>query len=93
MRTVSMHVHHAIVGVPCINVVIGVVLGELHVARVVPVLLVCDVVVRLTLVLIPFHRSHCFHRSHFPQPFFCIWRYNVCKLRLFPRPCSFLAQR
>ena len=41
-------VHHAIVGV---NVVIGVVLGELHVVRVVPVLLVCDDVVRLTLVL------------------------------------------
>ena len=52
MRAVSMHVHHAIVGVPCVNVVIGVVLGELHVVRVVPVLLVCDVVVRLTLVLI-----------------------------------------
>ena len=40
MRAVSMHVHHAIVGVPCVNVVIGVVLGELHVVRVVPVLLV-----------------------------------------------------
>ena len=51
MRAVSMHVHHAIVGVPCVNVVIGVVLGELHVGRVVPVLLVCDDVVRLTLVL------------------------------------------
>ena len=47
MRAVSMHVHHAIVGVPCVNVVIGVVLGELHVVRVVPVLLVCDAVVRL----------------------------------------------
>ena len=52
MRAVSMHVHHAIVGVPCVNVVIGVVLGELHVVRVVPVLLVCDAVGRLTLVLI-----------------------------------------
>ena len=33
MRAVSMHVHHAIVGVPCVNVVIGVVFGELHVVR------------------------------------------------------------
>ena len=47
MRAVSMHVHQAIVGVPYVNVVIGVVLGELHVVRVVPVLLVCDAVVRL----------------------------------------------
>ena len=47
MRAVSMHVHHAIVGVPCVNVAIGVVLGELHVVRVVPVF-VCDVVVDLT---------------------------------------------
>ena len=51
MRTVSMHVHHAIVGVPCVNVVIGAVLGELHVVRVVPVF-VCDAVVDFTL------RSH-----------------------------------
>ena len=51
MRAVSMHVHHAIVGVPCFNVVIGVVLGELHVVRVVPVF-VCDAVVDITL------RSH-----------------------------------
>ena len=36
---------HAIVEVPCVNVVIGVVLGELHVARVVPVFFVCDAVV------------------------------------------------
>ena len=64
MRAVSMHVHHAIVGVPCVNVVIGVVLGELHVVRVVPVLLVCDAVVRHSF-LIALHRSHCFHRSHF----------------------------
>ena len=48
----------------CVNVVIGVVLGGLHVVRVVPVV-VCDAVVRRTLVLIAFHRSHCFHRSHF----------------------------
>ena len=48
MRAVSMHVHHAIVGVPCVNVVIGAVLGELHVVRVVPVF-VCDAAVDLTL--------------------------------------------
>ena len=41
-RAVSMHVRHASVEVQvqCVNVVIGVVLGELHVVRVVPV--VCD---------------------------------------------------
>ena len=49
----------------CANVVIGVVLGELHVVRVVPVVVFDDAVVRRTLVLIAFHRSHCFHRSHF----------------------------
>ena len=59
------HVHHAIVGVPCVNVVIGVVLGELHVVRVVPVF-VCDAVVDIShFVLIAFHRSHCFHRNYF----------------------------
>ena len=40
MRASSVHVRHAIVEVPCVNVVIGVVLGELVVARVVPVFLV-----------------------------------------------------
>ena len=54
MRAVSMHVHHAIVGVPCVNVVIGVVLGELHVVRVVPVFVCHEAVVRRTLVLIAF---------------------------------------
>ena len=39
-RASSVHVRHAIVEVPCVNVVIGVVLGELHVVRVVPVFLV-----------------------------------------------------
>ena len=59
----SMHdVHHAIVGV---NVVIGVVLGELHVVRVVPVVVCDDAVVRRTLVLIALCRNHCFRRSHF----------------------------
>ena len=50
MRAVSMHVHHAIVGFPCVNVSIDVELDKLHVERVVPVF-VCDVVVDLTLVL------------------------------------------
>ena len=64
---VSVHVRHASVEVrvQCVNVVIGVVLGELHVVRVVPVVVCDDAVVRRTLVLIAFHRSHCFHRSHF----------------------------
>ena len=76
MRAVSMHVHHAIVGVPCVNVVIGVVLGELLVGvRVVPVF-VCDAVVLIHFVLIALYRSHCFH-VEFPLPFFCIWRYIV----------------
>ena len=59
---VSMHVHHAIVEVQvqCVNVVIGVVLGELLVVRVVPIVVCDDAVVRRTLVLIAFHRSHCF---------------------------------
>ena len=51
-----MHVRHASVEVQvqCVNVVIGVVLGELHVARVVPVVVCDDAVVRRTLVLIVF---------------------------------------
>ena len=42
MCAVSVHVRHASVEVQvqCVNVVIGVVLGELHVVRVVPVFLV-----------------------------------------------------
>ena len=54
MRAVSVHVRHASVEVQvqCVNVVIGVVLGELHVVRVIPVLLVCDAAVHRTLVLI-----------------------------------------
>ena len=55
-RAVSVHVRHASVEVQvqCVNVVIGVVLGELHVARVVPVVVCDDAVVRRTLVLIAF---------------------------------------
>ena len=67
-RAVSVHVHHASVEVQvqCVNVVIGVVLGELHViVHVVPLVVCDDAVVRRTLVLIAIYRSHCFHRSHF----------------------------
>ena len=70
LLTRSTHdVHHAIVGV---NVVIGVVLGELHVVRVDPVVVCDDVVVRRTLVLIALHRSHCFRRGHFSKNF-AVW--------------------
>ena len=55
------------VQVQCVNVVIGVVLGELLVVRVVPIVVCDDAAVRRTLVLIAFHRGHCFHRSHFTQ--------------------------
>ena len=63
----SVHVRHASVEVQvqCVNLVIGVVLGELHVVHVVPLVVCDDAVVRRTLVLIASHRSHCFHRSHF----------------------------
>ena len=65
-RAVSVRVRHASVEVQvqCVNVFIGVVLGELHVVRVVPLVVCGDTVVRRTLVLIALHRSHCFHRSH-----------------------------
>ena len=55
-RAVSVHVRHASVEVQvqCVNVVIGVVLGELHVVRVVPVVVCDDAVVRRTLVLIAY---------------------------------------
>ena len=56
-----MHVRHASVEVQvhCVNVVIGVVL-ELHVVRVVPIVVCDDAVIRRSLVLVAFHRSHCF---------------------------------
>ena len=62
-RAVSVHVRHASVEVQvhCVNVVIGVVLGELHVVRVVPIVVCDDAAVRRTLVLIALYRSHCFH--------------------------------
>ena len=55
-RAVSLHVRHASVEVQvqCVNVVIGVVLDELHVVRVVAVVVCDDAVVRRTLVLIAF---------------------------------------
>ena len=67
VRAESVHVRHASVEVQvqCVNVVIGVVLGELHVVRVVPLVVCDDAVVRRTLVLMAVYRSHCFHRSHF----------------------------
>ena len=67
----SVHVRHASVEVHvhCVNVVIGVVLGELHVIRVVPVVVCDDAVVRRTLILIAIYRSHCFRRSHFSKNF------------------------
>ena len=63
-RAGSVHVRHASVEVQvhCVNVVIGVVLGELHVfVRVVPVSSCDDAVLHRTLVLIAIYRSHCFH--------------------------------
>ena len=53
MRAVSVHARHASVDVQvqCVNVVIGVVLGELHVVRVVPVVVCDDAVVCRTLIL------------------------------------------
>ena len=60
----SVHVRHASVEV---NVVIGVVLGELHVVRVVPFVVCDDAAVRRTLVLVALYPSHCFHRGHFTQ--------------------------
>ena len=52
--SLSVHVRHASVEVQvqCVNVVIGVVLGELHVIHVVPVVVCDDAVVRRTLILI-----------------------------------------
>ena len=67
-RAVSVHVRHVLVEVQvqCVNVVIGVVLGELHVVfHLVPLVVCDDAAVRRTLVLIAIYRSHCFHRRHF----------------------------
>ena len=61
-RIISVHVRHASVKVQvrCVNVVIGVVLGELHVVRVVPIVVCDDAAIRRTLVLIAIYRSHGF---------------------------------
>ena len=70
-------VHHAIVEV---NIVIGVVLGELHVVvRVDPVVVCDDAVVRSTLVLIALCRRLCFRRIFFFKDF-AVWeKYNLQK--------------
>ena len=71
-RAVSVHVRHASVEVrvQCVNVVTGVVLGELHaVVHVIPLVVCDDAVIRRTLVLIALYRSHCFRRSHFTSDF------------------------
>ena len=76
-RAVSVHVRHASVEVQvhCVNVVIGVVLGELHVVRVVPV--VCDdAVVRRTLVLIAFTVAIVFIVAILRR-ILLYWRYSV----------------
>ena len=80
MRAVSMHVHHAIVGVPCVNVVIGVVLGELPVVRVVPVFVCDDAVVRRTLVLIAFTVGIVFIVAILRR-ILLYWRYSVYTTR------------
>ena len=64
VRADSVHVRHASVEVQvhCVNVVIGVVLGELLVVvHIIPIVVCDDAVVRRALVLIAFYRSHCFH--------------------------------
>ena len=75
----SVHVRHASVEVQvqCVNVVIGVVLGELHVVvHVIPLVVCDDAVVRRTLVLIAFTVAIVFivailHRI------LLYWRYSV----------------
>ena len=59
VRADSVYVRHASVEVQvqCVNVVISVVLGELHVVRVVPVVVCDDAVVRRTPVLVHFNVS------------------------------------
>ena len=53
-RAGSVHLRHASVEVQvqCVNVVVGVVLGELLVIRVVPIVVCDDAAIRRTLVLI-----------------------------------------
>ena len=78
MRAVSVHVCHASVEVQvqCVHVVIGVVLGELHVVRVVPVVVCDDAVVRRTLFLIAFTVAIVFIVAMFRR-ILLYWRYSV----------------
>ena len=77
-RAVSVHVRHASVEVrlQCVNVVIGVVLCELHVVRVVPVVVCDDAVVRRTLVLIAFTVAIVFIVAILRR-ILLYWRYSV----------------
>ena len=59
-----------------VNVVIGVVLGELHVVRVLPVVVCDDAVVRRTLVLIAFTVAIVFIVAIL-RMIFLYWRYSV----------------
>ena len=79
-RAVSVHERHASVEVQvqCVNVVIGVVLGELHVVRVVPVVVCDDAVVRRTLVLIAFTVAIVFIVAILRR-ILLYWRYSVYK--------------
>ena len=77
-HAVSVHVRHASVEVQvqCVNVVIGSVLGELHVVRVVPVVVCDDAVVRRTLVLIAFTVAIVFIVAILRR-ILLYWRYSV----------------
>ena len=78
-RAVSVHVRHASVEVQvqCVNVVIGVMLGELHVVRVVPIVVCDDAVVRRTLVLKAFFTVSIVFIVAILQRILLYWRYSV----------------
>ena len=77
-----MHVRHASVEVQvqCVNVVIGLVHGELLVVRVVPVVVCDDAVVRRTLVLIAFTVAFVFIVAILRR-ILLYWRYSVYTTR------------
>ena len=77
-RAVSVHVRHASVEMQVhrVNVVIGVVLGELLVARVVPVVVCDDAAVRRTLVLAAFTVAIVFIVAIL-RSILLFWRYSV----------------
>ena len=77
-RAVSVHVRHASVEVrvQCVNEVIGVVLGELLVVRVVPIVVCDDAVVRRTLVLIAFILAFAFIVAILRR-ILLYWKYSV----------------